>query len=237
MSKRSYSAAFTTGSGQPYVNRPFKRARVVARPPQSAPRTGGYRNPVRMRGSSPAELKWIDVNSTSAFAATTGVAALTLLNGCSLGSDATNRVGRKIQMKSIQMRMSCLATTANAARFAGRVMVVYDSQANAAAPTQADIFQAATSWHSPMNLNNRERFKVIFDKLFTVDSLTGSNTDPWICKKFKKLPNLETIFNSGNAGTIGDIQTGSMYLVTLATGEATTTPGLVFYSRIRFADP
>jgi len=237
MSKRTHSTAFSTGAGQPYVNRPFKRPKVVVRSSQSAPRTGGFRNPVRMRGPGASELKWIDINSTAAFNAATGVAALTLLNGCTLGSDATNRIGRKIVMRSLQMRMSVLDTAVQAARFAGRVLVVYDSQSNGVAPTQADILQAATSWHAPMNLNNRERFKVIWDKIFTIDSIQGSGNNPWICKKFKKLPNLETIFNSGNAGSVGDIQTGSLYMLTFATGEAASTPGMVFYSRVRFADP
>jgi len=237
MSKRSHSAAFTTGSGQSYSSRPFKRPRVVVRTSQSAPRTGGFRNPVRMRGTTNSELKWIDVNAAAAFNAATGVAALTLLNGCTLGSDATNRIGRKTVMKSLQLRGSVLSTAAQSARFAGRILIVYDSQSNGVAPTAADILQSGGAWNSPMNLNNRERFKVLWDKIFQVDSIQGSGNDPWIVKKFKKLPNLETIFNSGNAGAIGDIQTGSVYMLTIATGEATVTPGFQFYSRIRFADP
>jgi len=198
------------------------------------------------------EKKFIDLSSTAfniPFQAVgspqtgPGTFVLQLINGCALGSDSTTRIGRQIQMKSLQFRFAVGVAQATggtypAGAIAGhvRVLVVYDQQANGAAPAGTDILVNATTYGptSPMNLNNRERFKVLSDKIVLLDP-QGPGSQ--MVKVYKKLY-LPVIFNAGNAGTIGDIQTGSIYVYLSTSVQATGagTLGAAWYSRIRFTD-
>jgi len=224
-------------------------------------RTGGNYNQVRRyydskrgayRVSSGPERKYIDndllINiSTIAFAAnspgSSGAATLGLVNGLGQGTDATQRLGRKVMLKSIQWRWaqtlaSSAAGTADAGRAGGTVrhVLVYDSQSNGAAPTAADVFQldAPKLMTSPLNLSNRERFKVICDKTMHLDTESFDTN----YRKFFKKCNYPMIFNSGNAGTIADIQTGGIYGFWMSDSQATGagTISARYYIRIRFED-
>lgn len=193
-------------------------------------RTGGWRNPSRG-----AELKYIDTSPATTVFALAGTGTLTLLNGCIQGSDATNRVGRKINMVSITLKAFLrfnTATTASGSGAGGRLMVVYDSQANAAAPAATDILVTDAAY-GLNNLNNRERFRVLIDKLFVFDNYAYASKAFNMFRRLKE----DSVFNSGNAGTIGDITRGSLYLVTwLDNGYATAAPLFDCRVRIRFWD-
>ena len=142
-------------------------------------------------------------------------------------------------MKSFQFRAAIGSGDTGAIPFRGmvRLMWVYDKQANATAPTVASILQTAAA-DSPMNLDNRDRYTVLCDKQYAMDQSGGHQS---VQVKMYKRINLQTVFNAGTAGTIGDINTGSLYLlVTQANGNAAVTPTNVpvinFYSRIRYED-
>jgi len=189
-------------------------------------RTGG--NFAQIGASSGHEKKYIDTSISSTFN-TTG--AFTLLNACVPGSDAINRIGRRIKIKSILVRMygNMGSTPANDVI---RFMLVVDKQANAAAPAVTDILVSASS-ASTNNLNNRARFVSLLDWIGVIDQVA--------CTIFSKViflrKDLITTFNAGSAGTIADIQTGSLYALQLginASGtSATTCVGRV---RVRFED-
>jgi len=116
-------------------------------------------------------------------------------------------------------------------------MLVYDMQPNGVAPVITDILSASTS-NAFMNLTNRDRFKVIWDRdvsLGPVDNTSGTayaDRTQSLAKCFKPV-NLEVIFG-GTAATIGSIQTGALWLVTIGSVAATYQfSGAV---RVRFAD-
>lgn len=198
---------------------------------RQAIRTGGWANPVRG-----GELKYVDVNSTAlstAFGAVTWSTPL-LLNGLSTGSTATTRVGRKINLKSVYCRWTAAlgAFTANSNGIF-RIVIFYDKQANAAAPAATDIFEV-NEMRSPNNLSNRDRFVVIAD--MTTEDLSVGNTLQLAGQCYKKI-NMETMYNSGSAGTIGDIASGSLYAIASHTGTfLTSSPTLSTYFRVRFTD-
>lgn len=168
---------------------------------------------------------------------TTGT--LTLLNGVATGTDFTNRIGRKVCWKSILVQGNIQnegdPSTTNLCRF----MIFYDSQPNGAAPTVADVLTAATST-SPLNLNNRDRFRMIMDKFYALGSISTTATQAVsdrttaLIHKYKKL-NLETIFD-GTTAAIGDIQSGSIYCLTMGTVAAGTTYEANVSIRLRFTD-
>lgn len=195
------------------------------------------------------EKKVVDINELNINIDSTGT-QLQLLNGCVPGSQNYNRIGRKICMKSLQLRGHIAkqnnAAAANAAK--GRLIIVYDKQPNGTAPTFANIIQSqniagATSSlvDDMVNLDNRDRFEIIRDMVVAVGpydhtattSLAGGpclvTMDTYI-----KLGNRETVYNAGTAGTIGDIATGSLYAFWIASADNNLTWQGGF--RLRFSD-
>lgn len=201
-------------------------------------RSGGFYGLYTRRGRD--ELKVTDVATASANL--TLNAGLVLLNGVAQGSDYNTRIGRKTLMKSLFIRFTLVPNTANSAPngdFA-RIIVFYDCQTNAAAPIASDVLTSGTDYLSPLNLNNRDRFKILHDKIipmnanvYTAGALTAGDPVNKSWKIFKKM-NMEVIFG-GTANTVGSIQTGSIYLMYLSAG-ATSYSTLSYNSRIRFID-
>ena len=181
------------------------------------------------------ELKDNTVRST---AVVTGAGAVTgstplLLNGLTQGTSAVTRIGRRITVKSLLVRwyVQLAATTTGGAPL--RLLVVADRQTNGAAPAITDIL-LTDEIASPMNLNNSKRFKVVCDEIIPVIGAGGPQSI--MIQRYMKL-NMNTEFNSGNAGTVADITTGSLYVMAWQGGGlATAAPTSVFYSRVRFSD-
>lgn len=92
------------------------------------------------------------------------------------------------------------------------VFLVYDRQSNGAAPAFTDIYNGSGSALAPFghrNVNNLERFEVLKKGTYKIDSASNNMIrDSWYLPMHH-----ETRYNGGNAGTIADIQTGSIYLV------------------------
>lgn len=168
------------------------------------------------------DLTQLTLNSGS------GNAQLFLCNGLKLGTAAFNRIGNKITMKalywSITFGVKTLfpdITSANQTHVTNipmRFMVVYDKQSNGAAFTLADLLSNVVGvdnttsrtidQNSANNLNNRERFIVIADKRFNLQS-GGPSTK--IIKKYKRL-NTSVAYKSGaTVGDITDITSGAVY--------------------------
>lgn len=202
--------------------------------PRAPLSTRGYYGNYYRRGRD--ELKYVDTQTVGTVGSS---GAVTLLNGIAQGDDITNRIGRKCMMKSLYFRMDLYpATTTVSDGDLVRILVVCDLQSNAAAPTTTQILQN-NSYNSPMNLDYRDRFKIILDKnitmvggVYTAGTLTGGEAHPRLVKIFKRL-NMETVFN-GTGNTIGSIATGSIYLLILARNNNATIANL--YSRVRYTD-
>lgn len=203
---------------------PYKSRRISYTP--SVPRLLGSIN----------EKKVVDTAPSSYVCDTTG--SVTLLNGVATGTDFTDRIGRKIMLKSVYVRGRIAPVDGGTSNSLARVMIVYDMQANGAAPAITDILKTATS-QDQLNMNNRDRFRVIMDKQFPVggvDTTVGYAQAPCIfqVKKFKRL-NLETLY-SGTTNAIASIATGALFMVTIgdvAAGSGATFNGSV---RVRFMD-
>lgn len=200
-------------------------------------RTGGWFGTYNRRGRD--ELKFIDQTADNIPLVSAG--GIILLNGVIQGQDYNNRIGRKIINKSLLIRIHIVPvnTVSVPQGDAARFLVVYDSQTNGVSPSPSDIIDGG-NYLRGINLNNRERFRVIKDWIvpLTATNFSGANLiggDPTsrLLKTFKKL-HLDTIFN-GTGATIGAIATGSLILLydgPLAAG------GYQFnmYSRVRYLD-
>lgn len=154
---------------------------------------------------------------------------LVLLNGLTLGDTKYTRDGQSIKMNSILMRWTA-SLNASATRTTMRVIIFVDKQANAAAPTIANVLDSVSTY-SPMNLDYGSRFRIMYDRFLTLDDV---NTAFRHGKVFKKL-NFHCKYDTSNNGDITDITTNSVYLLLLS-NEPTNTPSFAMDCRMRFID-
>jgi len=168
--------------------------------------------------------------------------AVKVLNLTAPGSGSFNRIGRKFNMKSIRMMGNFYPaqsnTTKNTPTFA-RLVVVYDKQSNgtalvpnttlfAAQKQDGTKDQSVTYQHFlPIDLDQRERFEVIIDKIFVINNaLTttgilstdtaaynapGSGNGMFV-DEFRKLKRREVQYKSDTVtAAVTDIQTGALH--------------------------
>ena len=115
------------------------------------------------------EKKVVETASASYACDTTG--SVTLVNGMAQGSDFTNRIGRKYTNVAVQLEGYLGPQDSNVGTTKCRIMLIYDAQPNGALPAITDVLTASTS-NAFMNLNNRDRFKVLCDENYTLGQST-----------------------------------------------------------------
>lgn len=204
-----------------------------------------YRTPISSRGffgpslRSRQEKKAVDVDPANYVADTTG--SVTLLNGIATGTDFTDRIGRKVALKSLFIRGRICNIDNNIGPTVARLIVVYDMQTNGAAPSVTDILKSATS-QAQLNLNNRDRFKVIVDKQWGLGQIVDTATqtyaagqDTYPIRIFRKLPNLDQQFQ-GTTAAVGSIATGALWMVTIGDQPANGGGQFGVSTRVRFTD-
>lgn len=196
-----------------------------------------------------SEVKGFDVPATSYGAYTiTAPPTISCLNSIPLGADQYQRVGRKVTNKSLHVKGSIILSSSDALTFL-RLIWFYDTQANAASPVISDLLQnsnsaATTDYLSEVNLNNRDRFKILREMRWYAADTTGigavsqatvaPTATESIIDLFIPLGGVETMYNGGTNGDIRDIQTGSLNFVCLSS--SVTTAEIVFNSRLRYSD-
>lgn len=195
-----------------------------------APRRSGGFFGVR-RNTLAAEKKFLDTYLNVASINTTTPTFL-LCNGVGAGTGFNERVGRKIKIKSIQLNSVTIVGTAAPARL--RLMLVLDRQSNGSTPSIGNILDNTTilvNSKAFMNLDNRARFSVIWDKKFTLDTVMKTQIDHSVFKK-----KLIDVTYSGTTNGIGSISTNSIWFVAVSDQGATNAPTLVGGVRIRYTD-
>lgn len=164
-----------------------------------------------------------------------------LLNGIIEGAAFYQRVGRKIEMKSLQIKgwMAPDENTTQDITQRGRILIVYDRQANGVAATWDDVIQSYSNTGAVsngsldfVNLDNRDRFVILRDIEMIMPSVTRIGTvdvfmqgtashgnsagEEFMINEYIPLKGLVTQFK-GATGGIGDISTGSLLFFTHGT--------------------
>lgn len=186
---------------------------------------GGY----GQRKRTTKERKFIDTTITLQAISSSG--AVALCNGVAQGTDYNQRIGRKFTMRSIYVRAATFTQGAAPLPDLARLMLVFDCQANGAALTITDVL-TAVSTTAANNLNNRDRFKVIMDKVLANSPNGPENV---FRKTFRK--GFWEVINSGTTNAIGSIQSGSLYFIYLGDQPlGVNNVGLNCTIRVRFED-
>jgi len=212
-----------------------RRAVSITRAPRLI-RTGG----LSLKNVGGKDLNFIDVPMALSFnAATPG---RFLLNGCVPGNTQSTRIGRKITIKSIEGKFY-IWNNLNSESNIVRAALVWDKQPNATAAAITDVWNTADP-SSLRNLANKERFTVLWDS--KQHALIGNATPTGATVLYDRLfsytkamqvykkVTLDTTYNVGTSGDIGDIQTGALFLF-LTTSDAGTaaTEGAQIHGNFR----
>lgn len=206
-----------------------KKAKMTRKPTQAAMAAAAA------AAATKGEFKFKDttvsvgLNTTPSF---------TPINLTASGAGVDQHQGREIVMKSVQINLVATATPTTGLSQIARVMLVYDRQTNAGTPTITDIL-TSNSVTAPRNLNNRHRFKIMWDQLVVLpERITATQSGPLEVplRYYRKLRH-PVEYNETATATIDAINTGSLILVTTAEIASGTTDGtLDGQARIRFWD-
>lgn len=192
------------------------------------------------------ELKYIDVSAGTAAGDTTG--SVSCINLVATGTDLTNRIGRKINLKSYEIRgivrpEDTLVTGANCVQTSHvRLMIIYDRAPTGTLPTITEILQASHS-NSMLATENTHRFTVlsnweaaigpsVMDTTATQAVIHGSTGVP--IHLYRKI-NLSEYFD-GTTATQASVSFGALYLLTIGDQAAGAGATFTISSRVRFND-
>lgn len=235
--KRKYAGSSSQASKRSRRNKFFV---VAARPGMSATSAsralgvGAYR-----RAFTRPELKSIDQNfhlwADNVFNSNVG---FFYWNGLAQGTGNYQRVGTKAFMRTLQLIWQVKWT--DAAAVAGtvptrcKVAIIYDKDPQNTLPLFQDVFRQVTPSGSAgadidsfLNLDNSDRFRIIYHKMFQISGVTASGspgtaslenrqaTDPTTHtdRTFFKL-NLPLEYkHDGTSGLIDQVKQGAMYVL------------------------
>jgi len=248
-------------SRMPVKARSFTRARAStsASKRRSSFMLARSRLPATTLRTLSSEVKSIDVPvGTYNLNLLAAIVPLNLVATGTAGSSFFNRVGRRIEMKSLLMKAVILPLRTTTVQDYVRVMIVYDRQSNGAAPSISDILQTTsatgantTTVYSDINLNNRDRFSILRDHRIYLPSVTDTAgvltavgpVDPisltFNVKDYIKLKGLVTQYKAdSNPPVLSDLATGGLFLVTLGTQVGGTNDGWALSAefRLRYFD-
>lgn len=190
------------------------------------------------RGLANRETGYVDLASQVFAGNTTGTIALVAT--IAQGAAVTQRVGKKVLLKGVQIRGYATADTVTLTT-GGVWMLVYDKRPTGALPNITDILDTANS-NSFLNDANSGRFKILARRTY---SLTGNVTTAGqqndstfqMIDEYVKLKNLLMVFKAAGTGAIGDIEQGALYLVSVGpTAAGTADMNFQLGCRTRFLD-
>lgn len=212
--KRKRGSASGPSSGIP--------VRVVGPKMRGGQFSSGGRGARNYGARSVVEPGFVDLAKATYAYDTTG--SITLLNTVAQGAGTSQRVGKKIQLKSLQFHGTSVngsTATDNDVSF----LIVYDKRPVGTLPAITDVLNTVSS-HSFNNDGNSDRFMILkrVDK-----ALVGSAANQYTSKFaesedfFLNLRGLPQVFKAAGTGAIGDISEGCLYLITVGSGGAGTT--------------
>lgn len=228
MKRKAYAAGLSTGGRKP--------AKVVTK----MRRTPKAYTPHRR---AQLELKVIDQgDEVTGSAYTSDNPVINYVSGCAQGTDYDHRVGRRYLLKSFTFKCwqgVLAAGVSTCPVIITRTLIIEDRNVGENAgvpqlPAITDVLEYATVT-SPLNLNNRDRFKVHVDQVLSVG---GTAQSLGLLNIYRKI-NVEAI-NGGSTPTtaaITGISSGAMYIIFIGSGTTAAANCNAYWNlRFRFTD-
>ncbi len=216
----------------PYYNN-YKRKYRRYRKPRYYKKKGNRALVLAKKALSMINVEYKILDSTFSLAAVADSIGITQLTNLSQGDTTITRDGSQIKITSAYLTLA-FKMNASATNTLIRCMLVHDKQTNQAIYVGADLLNDATvggdNVMSPLNIDNKRRFHVLMDKVFSVSA--GAQQTHFI--KFYKKLNIPIRYDA-NVGDITDLTSSSLSLVTVSS-EVTNDPTITGKVRLRFVD-
>lgn len=163
---------------------------------------------------------------------------IVLLNPVPQGTSTKERIGKRIALKSLQGR-GVFYNNSNSTRAGAGMLIVYDKRPTGVMPAITEILDTVNVDSFNKDANSG-RFRILKR---VVHELVGSSANGLTSKTtvnnefYLSLAGLPTVFKEGGVGTIGDIEQGALYCVSVGdqppgNGAATVAEGF----RLRYND-
>lgn len=180
----------------------------------------------------------MDTSNSFTFDTTGEVPATGQLNLIPQGVAESERVGRKVTIKSIMMHGTMTAGVAGTGGQTVRMLLVQDTQCNGAATTYATVMNGTNTWPF-RNLDNIDRFRVLKDWKICLNAQAGV-AGAWQPTKrfinFYKKCNIPIEFdNTATTGAITTIRSNNLFLLAIADSDDDVT-NYTGVTRIRYTD-
>lgn len=226
-----------------YKSTPFKAPRRSLKAARTASFTAS-RNVAaakRFSRSSSTELKFFDTANAWTFDFTGEVPATGQLNIVPQGVNESERIGRKITIKKIDVR---LVISPNAATWVGsalRLLLVQDTQCNGAAATYSGVAGVleSTDVMAFRNLENVNRFVVHKDWMFVLNPTAGVTTSMNLTKKilkFSKEVSIPIEYDSvGTSGALTTTRSNNLFFIARSDNDDDSI-AVAGVTRIRYID-
>ena len=204
-------------------------------------RTGGFYG--RYSGTAPGELKFHDVDLDDVTTSSSGLVTDSI-NKIAQGVTESTRVGRKCTLKRIgwkyEVKLDERDGVANPPNGdVVRIIMFLDKQCNGATAAVTDLLESA-DYQSFNNLANSGRFRVLMDKVVTINyrNLASdgagivSSTEVMQSGSFYKRCNIPLEF-SATTGAITEIRSNNIGVLIISRG---SSAGFASKIRLRFSD-
>lgn len=181
-----------------------------------------------------------------------GTTSIRVLTGIAQGDDFSERVGEEIVLKYVDYKVDLYKQqSTSAAPVRIRVICLVDHQANGAqmqvntglSPTNVDLAtaflddqQGSPVWMAPYNYRTVERYKVLFDKLYTINPDSTAEDKLQYHQGRISLHNMKIKFGSSSANIDGQSSKSVKFLAM----SSNASTGMLFYSLltdIYYEDP
>lgn len=226
-----------------------RRKRVVASRPSKPmvvrgfTRTGGYYKRFTPRTQRFGELKFLDTALAATNITTVGTVNPNI-NVIAQGDGQSQRIGRKVVIKSIHFKGRLIKTNSSDPTFTfttTRLILVQDKQANGQAFAVTDYLTSA-DYLSHKNLSNSNRFVCLLDQTFTMNNQAGAwdgSADQFgnVGKKWEKYIrcNIPIEYDTqASTGAIATQRSNSIALIMI--NDVNNASTLQYNCRIRYSD-
>lgn len=223
------------------TKRDFQKAKRAKKWTPGRDRTGGTYG--RFTGRA-GEMKFLDKLTSSAVLSPANDILVDTLNNLSQGTSPSQRIGRKITIRSIQVKLAGVKDTTTNGGYGTNyveVWVVQDTQCNGTGPAAGtEVASQLTPSMAFNNLDNSDRFKILKKIRIKVESQGGAEANAALAQTyhhdFYKKVNIPVVYST-NVGNISDIRSNNIFLMGgkqyNQSGETLT---MTILTRIRYTD-
>lgn len=188
------------------------------------------------RGLADKETGFVDLAAGSFVNNTTGTIAL--IATVAQGASVNQRIGKKIRLKSVQVRGTTISGSAGIFCDCA-ALLVYDRRPTGSLPGITDILDTATA-ASMNNDANSGRFVILrrWDWIMTGNSTTpATGNEAQSFDKYVPINGKQIVYKAAGTGAIGDIEEGALYFVSVGNQAAGTgASAMTIGFRTRFVD-